>query len=89
MWSALRHIHLLGMNNMLRERRGQSYLERNEEVHGLPNPPLDGLAQVSGQLEPWPLCGYRVSGSARANHSPRPEECHSSTVSRQGVGSCS
>lgn len=45
MWSALSHTHLLGMNNTLRDREGdQPYLERNEEVHGLPNPPLDGLA---------------------------------------------
>lgn len=33
------------------------YLERDEEVYGLPNFLLDGLAQVSGQLEPWSLCG--------------------------------
>lgn len=34
-----------------------TYLERDEEVHRLPNFLLDGLAQVSGQLEPWSLCG--------------------------------
>lgn len=34
-----------------------TYLERDEEVHWLPNFLLDGLAQVSGQLEPWSLCG--------------------------------
>lgn len=37
-WSALRHIH------PPEQRRGRPYLERNEEVHGLPDPPLDGLA---------------------------------------------
>lgn len=39
--------------------RSQPYLERNEEVHGLPNLLLDGLAKVSGQLQPRPLCGHR------------------------------
>lgn len=34
-----------------------TYLERDEEVHRLPNFLLDGLAQVSGQLEPWSLYG--------------------------------
>ena len=35
--------------------RGQPYLERNEEVHGLPDLLLDGLAKVSGQLQTRPL----------------------------------
>lgn len=34
-----------------------AYLERDEEVYRLPNFLLDGLAQVSGQLQPWSLCG--------------------------------
>lgn len=50
---------------------GQPYLERNEEVHGLPNLSLDGLAQVPGQLEPGPLCGCQVSSSARGKLCPQ------------------
>lgn len=44
-WSAPRHISPLSTDDTLGDREGgQPYLERNEEVHGLPNLSLDGLA---------------------------------------------